>query len=719
MAEYMTPQEYEEFLRVTKENYEAGYITARQYNEAQKDAAAGIRGYTASLEASMKQLGTSFKAMGKDIYSGKQGVGQFGGAIESGADAVAAYAKKFGPAGMALGMFTQAVSKFVTASLKMSDQLFESFQKISRTGTVGAGAMSEVYDQMQKLGYTMDSLDNLGGLLARNSKNFGLFFQSALQGSRAFGQVANQIQNSELRQQFFRLGMSVDDINDGIAGYVAQQGKLGQIQGKSVDQLAKGSEAYIKELDILTKLTGMTRQEQEDAREQALQIEAFYAGLADLGEKQQEEALKAFTMMYAKGGPKAAAEMASQFNGVITAASDMFLTTGGASMQAFSKEFFAKGGTAAQSAQMIKDSISPDMARITQDLNKLGVSLGLNFRTIQNLTKDGMVPLEKLAKELTDEQFKQLTGMDKATASQASARDSQIKTAQNLQDFVKMGVGPATAALEIFTQAVEYLTSFIPGAGRAKGLREDAAATKAGKTTARQDNVAAVQSGSNLGVLTYNTDADNEALRSSPAYQAERASLGGGPPGVAPEDYVAFTSGTGDRAHFGQLLPSVQAQFLEMAKVYNQMTGKKLQVNSAFRSPDEQAAVDPGSNPKAAPGMSLHQAGRALDIQSDQRAYLESKGLLVQHGFRPLAGDPPHISAANGAILSGPMSGYQPNLTMHGTEAVVPLNTAAQQSAAGMMDNSIMSAQLGRLEEMVGLMKNQLSVSTKIMQYSS
>jgi hypothetical protein len=43
----------------------------------------------------------------------------------------------------------------------------------------------------------------------------------------------------------------------------------------------------------------------------------------------------------AKGGPKAAAEMASQFNGVITAASDMFLTTGGASMQAFSKEFFA------------------------------------------------------------------------------------------------------------------------------------------------------------------------------------------------------------------------------------------------------------------------------------------------------------------------------------------------------------------------------------------
>jgi hypothetical protein len=78
------------------------------------------------------------------------------------------------------------------------------------------------------------------------------------------------------------------------------------------------------------------------------------------------------------------------------------------------------------------------------------------------------------------------------------------------------------------------------------------------------------------------------------------------------------------------------------------------------------------------------------------------------------------VSAANGAILSGPTSGYKPNLTMHGTEAIVPLNTPAQKEAAtGGMDTSLMSAQLDRLDEMVSLMKNQLGVSTKIMQYNS
>jgi hypothetical protein len=79
------------------------------------------------------------------------------------------------------------------------------------------------------------------------------------------------------------------------------------------------------------------------------------------------------------------------------------------------------------------------------------------------------------------------------------------------------------------------------------------------------------------------------------------------------------------------------------------------------------------------------------------------------------------ISAARGAILSGPSGGYQPNLTMHGTEAVIPLNSPAAQSMGlgGGESTGLMAAQLEKLEEMVSVMKNQLAVSTKIMQYAS
>ena len=151
---------------------------------------------------------------------------------------------------------------------------------------------------------------------------------------------------------------------------------------------------------------------------------------------------------------------------------------------------------------------------------------------------------------------------------------------------------------------------------------------------------------------------------------------GGAAPDVDAKDFVKFTGGTGSEEHFGKLADNVESAFLMMARDYNQLTGgKTLQVNSAFRTPQEQANVDSGTNPKAAPGMSLHNVGRALDIQSAQRNELEQLGLLAKYGFRPLAGDPPHISMRDGGIAHGPESGYPAEL--HGTEAVIPLGDGA------------------------------------------
>ena len=687
MADFNTPEEIARYMELIREQYEKGYITAKEYNDAMKDATVGIRGYTANLKNSMAQLGTSLKGLGKDIYSGKQGVGQFNNSIDASADAVSAYALKFGPAGVALGLFTQAVTKFVTASLRQSDLLFESYQKISRAGVVGSGAMTEVFDNMLKFGYTVDELGDLGDLLSRNSKNFGLFFQSALQGTRAFSSVANQIQNSALREQFFRLGLTVNDINDGIAGYISQQGKLGQIQGRSVDDLRRGSEAYIKELDLLTKLTGMTRQEQEEAREQALQIESFYAGLADLTPEAQEQALQAFTMAYAKGGPKAAAEMASSFNGVITGATDLLMTTGGASMQAFSKEFFARGGTAAQSFQLLKDSISPGMADLTKQLNQVGAGFGLNLRTINMLTKDGVDPLTQIMDQLTDEQFKQITGMDKATASQAKLRDNQIKTAQNLQDFVNIGVAPATRALQSLTSAVEYLTSFLPGRRRGGAAAGPANAPGTGGTAAEmltggaEAQLTPEERGAALG---------NLRIKSSEAYAGGETS----------------------------------ASLIGVAQAIQNKLGPDLRYFSAFNDTYERGA------------NSLHGQGRALDFTLNDPAKAQAVADMIRsipgisnvineyaNPSKSATGGHIHaeISAANGAILSGPSSGYKPNLTMHGTEAIIPLNNPGAPGGLGNLSNQteILSQQLSKLDELVSVMKNQVSISQKIMHYSS
>jgi hypothetical protein len=77
------------------------------------------------------------------------------------------------------------------------------------------------------------------------------------------------------------------------------------------------------------------------------------------------------------------------------------------------------------------------------------------------------------------------------------------------------------------------------------------------------------------------------------------------------------------------------------------------------------------------------------------------------------------LSAANGAILSGPMSGYQPNLTMHGTEAIVPINTPATTGNSVTNDTTMMMEQLAKMEELAAIFRNQLSIDQKILSYSS
>ena len=700
MAEYMTPEEYEEFLRVTKENYEAGYITARQYNEAQKDAAAGIRGYTANLKASLAQLGTSIKQLGADIYDGKQGAAVFNNTLGASAGVVQAYAAKFGPAGQALGLFAQALASYAGAATKQSDALFDSFQKISRTGVIGSEAMKDVFDNMQRLGYTQDQLGEMGQVLASNSKGLAQFGKSAMHGASEFVSLAEQMQQSGLRTQFFNLGMSVTDINQASAGYLIQLGRL----GKSSQATATGAADYIREMEILTRLTGQQREEMESQREAATAIDEFQAALMEMTPAARKVAEGVYNQLSAID-PKMALGYASSINGIIGQNQEsvqLFQATNGQLLDInaqISAGKFKDSGEAIRAMGLGAQAMVPTF----QELAKYGANYGPMLRSQVLLA--GKVNNEYA--EMAGEVDRAKAGTEKTTASQAKLRNNQILQAQSLQQFVNAGVGPATVAMEILTDVVENLTSILPGSGTAADRRE---AKLTGKTPTQIRNERA------------------SAAYGEGEFGGAGAALGiSGAPEVAPSGAQPTDSDLQFRKDL-KLKPGAENRGTSSDALYGvaEQVHKMLGGDYKYFSGFNDRSKGRHSEGKAF-DLVLNDASKYQSVLSQIKgitgvsfAQFEPKGFVNKNGSIS-SGDHIHteVSAANGAILSGPMSGYQPNLTMHGTEAVVPLNTAAQQSAAGMMDNSIMSAQLGRLEEMVGLMKNQLSVSTRIMQYSS
>jgi hypothetical protein len=164
-------------------------------------------------------------------------------------------------------------------------------------------------------------------------------------------------------------------------------------------------------------------------------------------------------------------------------------------------------------------------------------------------------------------------------------------------------------------------------------------------------------------------------------------------------------------------------QLANVARAIQEKLGGDLKYFSAFNDSYERK------------GNSLHSKGRALDFTLTD----ESKSAAVASMIRSIPGISyvkdeyltdsaskkgghihAEISAASGAILSGPRSGYQPNLTMHGTEAVVPLPDGRSIPVSGGANSGeFMTAQLDKLDELISVMKSQLSVSNKLLSYSS
>lgn len=684
MADMYTPEEINEIFAAYNDAVQKGIPVSKELAQQMKDASIGVKNYTQQLQSSLKQLGTSIKTLGSDLAKGEKGASVYSNSLSSGADALADYTAKFGPAGRALGFATKAITAFGVAAMKQSDQLFESFQKVSRAGAVGAGGITELYDSMKKLGYVPAELERMGQLFAENSKYLALYSSSAIEGSKMFAGVADTIQNSPLRAQLFNLGLSVDDINKGVAGFIKQEGALGKLRGTNQAELAAGTKAYLREMEILTRLTGQTREDMETQREQAMQIDAFYAGLKELGPDAREQALQAFNQM-SNISTKAAAEFAANFNGAITGSTDLLMSTGGAVMQ-YNKDFFEKGGKATDAMQGMADAAKPFVG-VTDQLAKIGGQFGLTSREITMLTNKGLDPFREAYEKTAVEVDKAAAGFDRTTDAQAKMRDNQIKAGQNMSDFVNLGVKPATIAMQGLTYAVEFLTSFLPGARRSKANR--AAGGASGTMSGFESEVG--------GIGTAQTTSAGSGTSGLKLKSAEATAGGASSESLVSLAYQIQDALGGDLKYFSGLNDTGRD------KNSKHTAGRAIDI--VLNNPEKYASAL--AMIKGMSGVSFAQFERAGQVNAN--------GSVA-------TGDHIHaeVSAASGAILSGPNSGYRPNLTMHGTEAVVPLPDGRSIPVSGSAESSgLMAAQLDKLDELISVMKSQLSVSNKLLSYSS
>jgi hypothetical protein len=133
-------------------------------------------------------------------------------------------------------------------------------------------------------------------------------------------------------------------------------------------------------------------------------------------------------------------------------------------------------------------------------------------------------------------------------------------------------------------------------------------------------------------------------------------------------DVIGKTLQVSGNADVKGLNPALQSNLVNMANEYYAATGKKLQVNSGFRSPKDQEKLFKSmpAGMAAKPGSSLHNYGLAVDVQSAQANELHNLGLLEKYGFvRPIQTEKWHMQPAGVTVAAAKAGVYSADSPAH------------------------------------------------------
>lgn len=441
-------------------NGKATIQTQNDIRDAQLKAKYGIENYTKGTEKAAEgvmALGRAGFAAGKAMLDGKKGAA----ALNSSLDELSTAATAAGAAlalmipggflikGLIAGvtMATTAYIKYTQAANEMADQLHKGYVGLAKAGGAAADGMTGLKNDAQKLGLAMGELDQLVSLVTENSKDFALFAGSVSDGRKKFADLGQAM--TPAREGLLNLGLEVKDINEGMAGYVRLQTRLGNAQSMSVNQLAKGAQEYLKEQDALTKLTGQSRAEMEQQRERALQKEQFAAKVRELqlnGQKDAAENLLKLNSIYEAAGP----ETASAFQASVT---------GNLSNRDAQKANLASQGEMIRSTQMVIDgqisyqeaaqrtgkAMSATADTVGTTLGQLGV-YNENFGNLAEQIKLGQLAQGDIVAnydKIKAEQAKQMSAADPLVKKQTELIMTQIEANKAMTNFIFEGIVPA------------------------------------------------------------------------------------------------------------------------------------------------------------------------------------------------------------------------------------------------------------------------------------
>lgn len=315
-------------LRSFTDSTYASRVEMERLRDAEMKTRYGFNNFSASTKMgadAVSALAKSATSYASSLYQGQRGFA----ALNNSLDSVSTAAKMAGgalmllggPINMVVGALTMLTGFAIDAAKEVgavSDASYAAYKSLSEVGAAASDGMTGLNKAFTTMGSGAKDFDKNAEVVRELSRDLSLFGGTVYKGRERFVELVGSLR--EFREPMMRMGMEIEDANRAFGSYVKLQNRYGFLTGQTTQQMATAAKAYVMEQEALTKLTGLTRREQEALLEQQ-QSRERYAGLqAELKAKGETKLANTYDSIYialSKFGPETA-------QGFIDAVSDPY-----------------------------------------------------------------------------------------------------------------------------------------------------------------------------------------------------------------------------------------------------------------------------------------------------------------------------------------------------------------------------------------------------------
>ena len=373
----------------------------------------------------MSMAGRAGESLGKFSKAVMPAVGAIAGFTDGLVKTISTFANVGDSVERAADVFSgiPIVGTMFTAVASAAQKVTDSYLSVTKSGATFGGSVNNFAASATAAGMTMDKF---GALISRNGAGMLGLASNTEEGAKRFSQISKALRTSS--NDLYALGYSTEDINQGLATYSANLRQQGLQGKKSNAELAAGAKNYLKEIDMLAKITGEERSAKESQMKALLADAQFNAAMAG----KDENVRKDFANFVGGFGPK---------------------------MGGFVKDFIATGTTTTEANAKIAAMLGTDV------MNQL---TGIRQKMLRNerLTDAEQDLVKKAAKKASEAQMIQSGGALAASREMDDATGAMVESmgyTDNAHQDARKSQDKATTGTDLMNEKMQKAQQMLAG----------------------------------------------------------------------------------------------------------------------------------------------------------------------------------------------------------------------------------------------------------------